>query len=177
MCYIISTVTLQSESPSILPAAPDTVAFKFITNFRPLLVLTGTVHIEGGMTSKAVRVAQSATDAQVTMHQSVSDARKRANAIASKYSRSITRTLRLLKTPFGALVDPADARRIQTLLVEITQTAAKFNTRAVDCQVFNCFVLENLHGVRLASFTGWFNRRMLNKDPEALAALPKLLQP
>lgn len=144
---------------------------------RPLFVLTGTLHIEGGWSSTrtetdAVSRAR-ATETTIVQKRAVSKDRERAHVIFSTYARNV-KALRLLKTPFGMLFAPEQVSAVQALIVEMTKKASDFNKTARDCRIENCLVLEPLDGSRKAALEGWLARRRRENDAQVLAALPNL---
>lgn len=169
MCYMFNTLKNQSKD-----ASPPETPFQLI-QLRPLLVLTGTLRIEGGATSRVVNSEKKpAGRVAVTHMRKIHPDRKRANSLTADYTRDIDKRIKLLTTPFGALVDPSRKGQAQALFIEITQALSKFNESTTECVIYNCLVLEDLQGSRLAGVTGWVNRRLFDKDPEILAVVEML---
>lgn len=147
-------------------------------NLRPLIVVTGTLHVEGGLKSHRRAAApgdkkRDGTRTTIVQDREVSDERGRAHVIFATYARRI-KALRLLKTPFGMLVDPNHLTVVQTLLVDMTKKAAEFNKGTKVCKIENCLVWEELFGNRKAALEGWLARRKWDGDKAILKALPNL---
>jgi hypothetical protein len=147
-------------------------------HLKPLIIITGTLHVEGGL--KSQRRASSAgtkqrngTRTTIVQDRDVSEERQRAHVIFSTYSRQI-KALRLIKTPFGVLVHPNRLRDVQALLVGMTKTAAVFNQSTKLCKIENCLVWEELVGNRKAALEGWLARRRFDGDAGIIKALPDL---
>ncbi len=151
---------------------------------RPLVVITGTIHVEGGAKSsvhsvqgrkkkKAPRSRKNARQLTVVHHRTVSLDRDRANVIATNYSRKLLR-MRLLRTPFGTLLEPAKLNDFKKMMMEIATVVAVFNKGATRAQVTNGWLWENLSGVRLAAVRGWLAQQSRHKNEDVREALPLL---
>lgn len=155
-----------------------------IVRLRDLIVLSGAPHREGG----AVTEKRDATapengpngDDVVVTNQSrrISKARRAADTFVVSYSRKLRKD-RLLWTPFGALYDPSVLEKLQALLAVMTKEAAEFNAYqsggSGDCKIRNYLLWEPLRDTRKAAVEGWITRQIMDGDPEATAALPKLV--
>lgn len=157
---------------------------------RPLVVVTGAIHVEGGTTSKQhagepKRRKRSRDNggrtAVITKELNVSEDRDRANVIVSEYSRKL-RNMRVLWTPFGTLIDPKAPRvwkgdtcttleMLQAVAAELTRKAVEFNKTSKTVEVTNCWLIEPLAGVRRAAVEGWIARGIAKKDPRIVEAL------
>jgi hypothetical protein len=159
---------------------------------RPLVVVTGTIHVEGGEKSAVVnRVKQAKRPKRaqgktmITKEQEISPERQEANVIVVNYSRRLRRFV-LLRTPFGLLLDPNEQHAveertrttlelIQELSAEVTRKAIEFNkTAGGECALMNCWLIEPLAGPRKAAVEGWIARRLHDKDPAILQVMPGL---
>lgn len=159
---------------------------------RPLVVVTGTIHVEGGTTSKQSAGASprrrkrdnGARTAVITKELQVSADRDRANVIVSEYSRKL-RNMRVLWTPFGTLLDPKASRMwkgetcttlevLQAIAADLTRKAIDFNRTSKTVEVTNCWLIEPLTGVRRAAVEGWIARGVAKKDPDIVEALSDL---
>lgn len=123
-------------------------------SLRPLLLLDGTLHVEGG---------KSRTDKE----------RKAGNVIAAGYFRR-TRELTILHTPWGRLVDPANLRKVKDIIAQATIDVGKFNATHTQCYVENTMIWEHLKGNRLDAVTVWLDRKLRDEDEEAKNAFSLL---
>lgn len=150
-----------------------------LLKLRPLIVVTGTLHVEGGLKSQRRASApgdkrmRGGTRTTVVQDREISAERKAAHVIFATYARRI-KGLRIMKTPFGMLVAPDKLREVQALLVELTKRAAVFNKDSKVCKIENCLVWEELAGNRKAALEGWLARRKMEADDEVIEALPEL---
>jgi hypothetical protein len=140
--------------------------------------MTGTLRIEGGKTGKQTDMPT--TDKQAdrrriytSLTREVTSDRRRGDVIVSDYLRRIKK-LRVLKTPFGTLIDPANLAELRALLDSITADVMTFNASSKTCKLANCLLWEPLLGNRKASVEGWIARRAADGDPEIARALPRL---
>ena len=127
-----------------------------------LLVVTGTIHIEGGENSQArnTKVQNTKDEDRVTTiyTRTVSIDRRAGNVIVINCSRRL-RKLRSLKTPYGSLVLPEYKRDLLAMFMLATQKVAEFNASSEGCVLANCMVWEVLAGNRLAAVEGWLTRQ------------------
>lgn len=154
-----------------------------LIRLKPLIVVSGTLHVEGGLTSSrrvatpdeanGKRGSGKGVRTTIVQDRDVSDDRRRAHVIFATYARRI-KTLRLLKTNFGTLVDPARIADVQSLFVDMTKLAADFNKTSAVCKIENCLVWEELTGNRKAAVEGWIARHKQDGDAEVVSALPLL---
>lgn len=143
---------------------------------RPLLVVTGSLHVEGGEEWETTR--QATKDARVTLDgvrssgervktvidRSVSKDRRKGNVIYLDFYRRL-RKIQLCRTPFGALIDPAHKADLLAILDLMDQKIVEFNKASTTCQLTNCVVWDKLAGNRQAGVAGWVARRA-RKDAE-----------
>jgi hypothetical protein len=141
---------------------------------RPLVVVTGTPHVEGGFTSE--RRARRRRKGVVTEELTITKDRKRANVIAVDHSRRL-RKMAILRTPFGLLLDPSKLATVQELSRQLSRDAIAFNKTSSTTEITNCLLVEPLAGPRRAAVEGWIARRLSRGDAKALAARPALEMP
>lgn len=141
---------------------------------RPLLVVTGTVHVAGGETSNVrSREAKGRTSAIVTTDRRVTPHRKAANVVATDYMREM-RNLRILRTPFGSLVAPERQADLEALCARIERKISEYNAVPRFCAAENCVLWERLHGNRLAAVTKWVSDRLAIGDKDVAAVIDEL---
>lgn len=143
---------------------------------RPLVVVTGTIRVEGGAQSKRRTPARSESaghELTVTEHVKITADRRRADVLRIKFARQLERLV-ILRTDFGQLVDVAKLPELRQFLTELSTAATAFNRSARTAEVLNCFVWEHLTGQRKAAVEGWIARRLGEKDIDVSAALPQL---
>lgn len=150
-------------------------------DLRPLIVVTGTVRIEGGEknTVRQQRGSTRRTDdgtKLVVVHEvRISDDRKKADVITTGYARRVQH-IRILKTPFGSLVDPKHLDKVKEMLSKASAAVAEFNRTHKATKLSNCMLWEPLKGNRLDAIRGWIDRRLVEKDQEVRDALPLLTE-
>jgi len=151
---------------------------------RPLIVITGSIHVEGGDThsvrqKREPRHANGTATHALTHKRTVTDDRRAANVISTDAMRRV-RKLRLLWTPFGSLAAVEQLPAVKALVAESTRRAAEFNTKMgpmATARLTNCLVWEHLRGSRLASVEGWIARGVAENVPDVVAAVPTLTAP
>jgi len=145
---------------------------------RPLIVITGTIRIEGGSKTrvKSSGTARGRKQEQVTVVQErdVTPDRRQADVFVTNYARKL-RPLRIFKTPFGVLIDPAKLKDFKVMMMDIAREVAIFNRTHSDAQLANCLVWEKLTGNRLGAVSGWLAQKNRQKQADVSAALPALL--
>lgn len=128
---------------------------------KPLIVVTGSIHVEGGEKNTIRSTAESHGRARQTLihTRQISQARRDGNTIATSTSRKF-KGLRIARTPFGSLVDPARSDELHAFLSAATQDVSEFNKahKSSDCVLTNSMVWERLKGNRLAAVEGWLSR-------------------
>lgn len=143
---------------------------------RPLLVVTGAMHVEGGEknTVRSTSGSRGQSKQTVVHSREISPVRRKANVVVTGFARRLAK-IRLLKTPFGSLIDPRDAQILHSFLAEATQAAARFNQEHKDeeCVLLNCMIWEKLRGNRLAAVEGWVSRR--GEDPDVVGVADRLV--
>lgn len=123
---------------------------------QKLLVVTGTIRIEGGEQNKVVRHRGS----RVVLTRRVSDDRKAADVITTDYMRRL-RGIALMRTPYGVLVATDRRGELDDLLVLTDGKIRAYNaaSRSRACHVTNCVVVEELRGARLKAVEAWLRAR------------------
>jgi hypothetical protein len=140
-----------------------------------MIVVTGTLHVEGGL-SKSIRTSakgESATRIVTTEERSVSKERREGNVVAANYMRRI-RDLNILRTPFGALVDPVNLVRIKNVIAQAKVDSAAFNRLHEKCTVYSTMLWEPLKGTRLIEVLTWIEFKRREGDEEVRNALALL---
>lgn len=153
---------------------------------RPLIVLTGAIHISGGDTSERRDIEDAGNDVppvegqaqrlMVILKRTVTADRRRGTVRAVHHSRKL-RKLRLYKCPLGTLIDPQALPELKAALVAIVKDIAEYNKTSTTCRLDNCYVWEPLAGNRKAAFEGWISRRLAEGDPEVTQALAHIIEP
>jgi hypothetical protein len=139
---------------------------------RPLVVVTGTPHVEGGFTSKR----RKRSGVVITEDLRITKDRKRANVIVVDYTRRL-RKLVILRTPLGLLIDAVNLPVVEDLLRKLTRSAIEFNKGSTTTEITNCMLVEPLAGARRAAVEGWVARRLARGDERAVAARAALELP
>jgi hypothetical protein len=150
-----------------------------VVELRPLIIVTGRIRTEGGESDRVRKQPGSTRRTRsgdghkvVVVHEKVvTDARRKADVITTGYARRFQH-LRLLWTPFGALVDPKDLDKVKGMLLRASTDVAEFNRTYKESQLANCYLYERLAGNRLEAVRGWIDRRVVEHDEAVIAALP-----
>lgn len=153
-----------------------------MVHLRPLIVVTGTIRLDGGETGR-VRKRPGSTrrtsnrdgDTVVVVREiQITDDRRGGDTVATGYARRLTRMC-LLRTPFGALCDPKDLPRVKDIFfMRATQDVAAFNKTHTNTVLSNCYVWEELAGNRLEAVRGWIDRQVRDGDEKVIEVLPRL---
>jgi hypothetical protein len=152
-----------------------------MVDLRSLIVVTGTIRIEGGEKNTvrqqrgSTRRIDEGTKLVVVHEVRITNDRKKADVITTGYARRIQH-LRILKTPFGSLVDPKHLEKVKTMLARASADVAEFNRAYKLTRLSNCMLWEHLKGNRLDAIRGWIDRRLADKDQEVKDALPLLTE-
>jgi hypothetical protein len=141
---------------------------------RPLIVLTGSIHVEGGDTHKVRQADTQHGNITINHTRKITPDRRKANVVSTGYMRRVDR-LRVLKTPYGNIVDPEKLPAIKELLTCATRDVATFNAAHSTARLTNCLLWEHLRGQRLAAVEGWIMRGLSDKVPEVVEAASALL--
>jgi len=121
---------------------------------RPLIVVTGTLHVDGGASVKLVQRTGTQESSQITHEKTVSPDRARANVIVSDVNRKLRKHDPLL-TPFGRLFEVGVLSHLVAIFDETTLVLAEFNRTSTGCNIVNGYVWEHLAGNRRAAVEGW----------------------
>lgn len=144
---------------------------------RPLIVVTGNIHVEGGISNRGKQSKKDLGDRDrvvITQEREISRDRRSADVIATNWARTL-RGLRLIKTDFGTLVDPARLPDLKEALDDVMRAIGKFNAAAgAGCAVSNCVIWEHLSGNRRTHVAGWLVHRAVEDDAEVLSVLPQI---
>lgn len=140
-------------------------------DLRPLIVLTGTLHVEGGLAKTTRSKAKRANVVTVTENREVSPDRRRGNVVVTDVMRRI-RQIRIVRTPFGTLIDPEQLDALKAVIAAATKDVAEFNSTAKDkdARLANTLLWEPLEGNRLVAVQGWVRKHLR----ELKAELPHL---
>lgn len=151
-----------------------------MVDLRPLIIVTGTIRVEGGETNQVRKQAGSqrrtadgrGTKATVVRDVSITDDRLKADVITTGYARRLQR-LRIVKTPFGALVDAKSLDRVKMMLQRASADVIEFNSAHKRSKLSNCYLWERLSGNRLEAVRGWIDRQLVdgNKDVQDVLIL------
>jgi len=153
-----------------------------VIELRPLIVVTGTIRIEGGEqnTVRQQRGSTRRTDngqKLVVVHEvRVTDDRRKADVITTGYARRVQR-LRILKTPFGHLIDPKNLDKVKAMIARATADVARFNDEYERSRLSNCMLWEPLRGNRLDAVRGWIDRQLADGNDEVRNVMQLLVQP
>lgn len=142
---------------------------------RPLIVVTGSVHVEGGdentRQQHRPRRVGDVEKITVTHKRVISKDRRAGNVVSTAYMRRL-RALRLLKTPYGTLIEPSRLPEVKKMFERATRDVAKFNAKeGATAHLENCLIWEQLRGNRLAAVEGWAARKLRENDLEIHAIL------
>lgn len=145
-------------------------------DLRPLIIVTGTVHVEGGERNRVrSESTRNGNRQMLVVDRSVTDARHAANVIVVDYGRRL-KQVRLLRTPFGTLIDPKRLEDLKRLLAMTSKKIAEFNTaRGGTTRLANYVLWEQLAGVRRIAVAGWLEAERKAKDEEVVEVLPALI--
>lgn len=144
-------------------------------DLRPLIVVTGTVHVEGGERNRVrSESTRNGNRQMLVVDRSVTPARHGANVIVVDYGRRL-KQLRLLRTPFGTLIDPARLDDLKRLLATTSKKIAEFNTRGGATHLANYVLWERLEGVRRTAVAGWLAGRRREKDEDVVETFSRLV--
>lgn len=141
---------------------------------RPLIVITGTVRVEGGDTTKSTTNEQRRDTRVVTQERKISPDRRRANVISTKYLRRL-RNVEIIHTDFGRLVDPSLLDDVKRLILDATRDVADFNRTAKTCRLTNSLLWETPTSNRRTAIEGWIARRLADKDADVMNLATLLL--
>lgn len=151
---------------------------------RPIIVITGSIRVEGGDKRVATQAEESSDDRvvrqTVTQTREVTKDRRRANVVSTEFMRHV-RLLRVINTPFGGLVDAERLKDVKDLLARAALAVATFNKEngpGATAHLTNGMLWEPLRGNRLLAVENWLATGVAAKIPEivqaakALAPLP-----
>lgn len=145
-------------------------------DLRPLIVVSGTVHVEGGERNKvrATNLTTNGTRQEIVVDRSVSQDRKAANVIVTDYWRRL-KAVSLLRTPYGVLIDVARLDDFKKLMAHVAQKILEFNTSRKGSTRLTSYVLwEPLEGKRKAAVVEWIQMKRGAKDTAVTKAMKEL---
>lgn len=145
-------------------------------DLRPLIVVSGTVHVEGGEKNRvrATNLTTNGTRQEIVVDRSVSQDRKAANVIVTDYWRRL-KTISLLRTPYGVLLDPMKIDDFKKVLAHTAGKILEFNTSRRGGTRLTSYVLwEPLEGKRKAAVAEWIQVKRGEKDATVTKAFKEL---
>lgn len=145
-------------------------------DLRPLIVVSGTVHVEGGERNKvrATNLTTNGTRQEIVVDRSVSQDRKAANVIVTDYWRRL-KAISILRTPYGVLLDLARLDDFKRLMTHVAQKILDFNTSRRGSTRLTSYVLwEPLEGKRRAAVAEWIGVKRGEKDATVMKAMKEL---
>lgn len=148
---------------------------------RPFIIVTGRIRTEGGESDRVRRQPRARRTKEgdgrriVVVHEKIiTDARRKADVITTGYARRVQH-LRVLWTPFGALIDPKNLDKVKAMMLRASTDVAEFNrTYEGGTRLANCYLYEKLAGNRLEAVRGWIDRRLVERDEDVLEVMPLL---
>lgn len=147
-----------------------------MVELRPLIVVTGTVHVEGGETNTVRNRSKTKTRAEgtVVLDRKVSPDRRDANVITTNYMRKL-RMMAVLRTPFGVLLKVNQLDELRQLLSDVGGRIATYNVVPRKCSLSNCVLWERLRGTRLIATAGWIDAQLAGGNTDVKKALSALV--
>ncbi len=133
---------------------------------RPMIVLTGSFHVAGGERTASERVS----DAARKQVKEITSDRRRANVHLANSARWL-KTFKVMRTPYGLLVEPTELAALKDMLLKLSKVAAEFNASSTTCRLSNDLLWEPLAGNRRAAVEGWLSRQRDAGDMRAKALL------
>ena len=141
---------------------------------KPLIVITGTIHVEGGINKRTrSQPKRDGNKLTVVEDREISSSRRKANVIVTDYMRKL-RGVRLLRTPYGTLIDPNSLDAVKTLIDEATNEVEEFNRSARGCELSCTLLWETLKGNRAEKVTSYVERKVSENDKEVCDAVGSL---
>jgi hypothetical protein len=149
-----------------------------VLDLRPLIIVTGTIHVEGGERNRVRSGKRTPKNGQTQtriVDRSVTADRHAANVIVVDYGRRL-KQMALLRTPYGVLIGPETLDDLRQLIAASTKKIEEFNAKRKrsTTQLANYVLWENLSGVRQIAVAGWLEVQRKEKDEVVLAALGQL---
>lgn len=129
---------------------------------RPLIVVTGTLRVEGGQTHKAKQSSETKPGGRekltIVQDRELTPDRRAGNSKSTTCTHRL-KTMSILRTPYGLLVDIERLTELRGYLHEIGLEVAEFNAKSKSSKLMNCVLWEPLSGNRLAAVEGWIERQ------------------
>lgn len=147
-----------------------------MVELKPLIVITGTIHVEGGINKRTrSKPKRDGNKLTVVEDREISAHRRAANVIVTDYMRKL-RGLRLLRTPYGTLVDPTSLAAVKELIDAATKEVEEFNRSARGCELSCTLLWETLKGNRAEKVAEYIERKLHDEDKEVTEALAALMR-
>lgn len=142
---------------------------------RPLILVTGTLHVRGGERSKVRNedTTKNGASTQVVVTRTVSRDRKAANVIVTDYMRRL-RHLAALRTPYGTLVDVERLDDLKKLLLLVSKRITDYSSDERKTRISNCVLWERLSGQRASAVAGWIDAELAYGSADVKDALGQL---
>lgn len=145
---------------------------------KPLLVVTGTLHVEGGEKNRVRKnTVRGDNHTQTRIVDRVVDKPRRdANVIVVDYGRRLKERIALLRTPYGVLVSLEKQAALTELIADSTHKIAEWKKAYPNSatRLANYVLVEKLAGIREAAVTAWVLVQRREKDPTVLAVFDQL---
>jgi hypothetical protein len=145
-----------------------------MVELRPLIVVTGTLRVEGGLKRARTKAKAKGSQIMVTESLNIGEDRRAGNVVAARYLRKLA-GLKILHTPFGSLVDPKNLDRVKDTISQAMIDCQAFNRAHEKCKVMNTMIWEHLRGQRLDAIIAWVDRRVREGDDSVTAVLSSLI--
>lgn len=142
----------------------------------PLVVVTGTVHVEGGERNRvrAKNLTKNGSRQEIVVDRAVSEDRRAANVIVTDYWRRL-KAIANLRTPYGVLIEETRLDDFKKLLAHTAQKIMAFNTSHKGSTRLTSYVLfEPLEGKRRTAVATWIAAKRGAKDETVLKAMKEL---
>lgn len=143
-----------------------------MVELKPLIVVTGAVHVEGGEQNRvrdeeSIRAGNRMT---IVVDRKVSPDRRAANVIATDFVRRL-KGIALIRTPFGVLISPKRLDDLKAIIAQSNRKIAEFNSTKRSVKLTDCVLWEPLDGKRRHAVAGWLAAKKAEKNAVVLAAL------
>jgi hypothetical protein len=145
-----------------------------MVELRPLIVVTGTLRVEGGLKRARKKATTKGAQIMVTESLNIGEDRRAGNVVAARYLRKLA-GLKIVHTPYGSLVDPENLVRVKDTIAQATIDCQAFNREHEKCKVSNTMLWEHLRGMRLDAITAWIDKHMREGDEDVTKVLARLV--
>lgn len=149
--------------------------FHRMVDLRPLILVTGTIHVQGGEKNRVRNkdTTRTGNSMQVVVQRQVHPDRRAANVIVTDYMRKL-REIVVLRTPYGTLLDPGQLDEFKTLMAAVLRRIATFSSTERKTRLSNCVLWERLAGQRQTAVAGWVAAELAHGNEEVREALEAL---